>query len=120
MVGGPVAIISYYVGMIKASLMLAVWFTGFLNVNLAIINLLPIPVLDGGHIIFSLVEMVTGKPLKARIVNALVNVFGILIITVFALLSLRDVGRTEVGQKVQKLFHREASTNLVEEAVLPE
>jgi len=120
MVGGPVAIISYYVGMIKASLMLAVWFTGFLNVNLAIINLLPIPVLDGGHIIFSLVEMVTGKPLKARIVNALVNVFGILIITVFALLSLRDVGRTEVGQKVQKLFQRETATNLVEEAVLPE
>jgi hypothetical protein len=43
-----------------------------------------------------------------------------LIITVFALLSLRDVGRTDVGQKVQKLFHREAATNLVEEAVLPE
>jgi len=114
MVGGPVAIITYYVGMIKASLMLAVWFTGFLNINLAIINMLPIPVLDGGHIIFSLWEMITRRPIKARVVNALVNAFGIAIIGLFALLSLRDVGRTSAGRFVRGLFHHAAVTNAVE------
>jgi regulator of sigma E protease len=115
MVGGPILIIVSYVGMIKASLMLAVWFTGLLNINLAIINLLPIPVLDGGHIIFSLWEMIMRKPLKARVVNALVNVFAVLIIGLFAFLSLRDVWRhTPAGRLVNDLFLREAETNLVE------
>jgi len=115
MVGGPVAIITYYVGMIKASMMLAIWFTGFLNVNLAIINLLPIPVLDGGHIIFSLWELIMRKPIKARVVNALVNVFAVLIIGLFAFLSLRDVWRhTPAGRLVNGLLQRGAETNAVE------
>jgi len=108
MVGGPVAIVTYYVGMVKASLMLAVCFTGFLNVNLAIINLLPVPVLDGGHIVFSLWEAVTRRPPHARIVNILVNAFSVLIICVFVLLSLRDFDRhTPVGRFVRGLFSSE-------------
>ena len=115
MVGGPILIIVSYVGMIKASLMLAVWFTGLLNINLAIINLLPIPVLDGGHIIFSLWELIMRKPIKARVVNALVNVFAVLIIGLFAFLSLRDVWRhTPAGRIVGGLLQRDAVTNAVE------
>lgn len=114
MVGGPVAIITYYVGMIKASLMLAVWFTGFLNINLAIINLLPIPVLDGGHIVFALIEMITRRPLKAKVVNVLVNAFATVIIVLFVFLSLRDVGRTSAGQFVRGLFTESNTTNAVE------
>ncbi len=115
MVGGPILIIVSYVGMIKASLMLAVWFTGLLNINLAIINLLPIPVLDGGHIIFSLWELIMRKPIKARVVNALVNVFAVLIIGLFAFLSLRDVWRhTPAGRLFDGLMQRGADTNAVE------
>ncbi len=115
MVGGPILIIVSYVGMIKASLMLAIWFTGLLNINLAIINLLPIPVLDGGHIIFSLWELIMRKPIKAWVVNALVNLFAILIIGLFAFLSLRDVWRhTPAGRLVSDLFQRETATNAVE------
>ncbi len=116
MVGGPVAIITYYVGMIRASIMLAIWFTGFLNINLAVINLLPIPVLDGGHIVFSLYEMVVRKPIKPRIVNALVNAFAVMIIGLFALLSFRDVGRhTPAGRMIRSLFSHAADTNAVEQ-----
>ncbi len=116
MVGGPILIIVSYVGMIKASLMLSIWFTGLLNINLAIINLLPIPVLDGGHIIFSLWELITRRPIKARVVNALVNVFAVLIIGLFAFLSLRDVWRhTPAGRLVNSFFQRNAETNVVEE-----
>ena len=107
MVGGPVAIIVSYFGMVRASLMLAVWFTGFLNINLAIINLLPIPVLDGGHIVFSLWETVFRRPVHPKVVNVLVNLFAILLIGVFLLLTLRDVDRSPVGERVRDLLHRE-------------
>ncbi|HAS82261.1 MAG TPA: RIP metalloprotease RseP [Verrucomicrobia bacterium] len=117
MVGGPVAIITSYVDMIRASFMLAVWFTGFLNINLAIINLLPLPVLDGGHIVFSLWEWVFRRPLHARIINLLVNAFAFLLIGLFLVLSFRDVDRhTPVGGWVRGLF----GTNTTELVVAPE
>ena len=50
---------------------LVLWFSVFLNVNLAIMNLLPIPVLDGGHITMSLYEMVVRRPIPAEIMKVL-------------------------------------------------
>ena len=100
--GGPVMIVSYYISLVRSSLMLAVWFTGFLNINLAILNLLPIPVLDGGHVIFSLWELITRRPMKPVIVNALVNVFVVLFVVLFVYISVRDVDRaTPVGRFVR-------------------
>jgi len=104
MVGGPVAIIVYYFGMVQTSMMLAIWFTGFLNINLAIINLLPIPVLDGGHIVFSLWEMIFRRPVHPRVVNILVNLFALLLIGVFLLLTFRDVDRSPLGRRVRGWF----------------
>ena len=66
-------------------------FVRFLNVNLAIINLLPIPVLDGGHIVFALWRGLTGRELPARVIELLVNAFTVLILLLFAWLSLHDV-----------------------------
>ncbi len=107
MVGGPVAIIVYYFGMVQASMMLAIWFTGFLNINLAIINLLPIPVLDGGHIVFSLYETVFRRPVHPKVVNILVNLFAILLIGVFLLLTMRDVDRSPLGRRVRGFLDRD-------------
>ncbi len=104
-VGGPVAILVSYWYIVKTSPMLAIWFTGFLNVNLAILNLLPIPVLDGGHICFSLYEMVRRKPLHPRFVSGLVNVFAVLLISLILLISVRDVDRfTPLGRLMRGLF----------------
>jgi len=44
--------------------------TALLSMILAFMNLLPIPALDGGHVVFLLVEMVTGKPLSERFLMA--------------------------------------------------
>ena len=104
-VGGPVAILVSYWYVVTTSPMLAIWFTGLLNVNLAILNLLPIPVLDGGHICFSLYEMVRRKPMNARFVNALVNAFAVLLISLILLITVRDVDRfTPAGRMVRGLF----------------
>ena len=92
-VGGPVSIFVMLYLMVKASFMLALWFTGFLNVNLAIINLLPLPVLDGGHVVLNLWAWVTRRPVSARVVNVLANVFALLLIALFIFLSFRDCRR---------------------------
>jgi len=108
-VGGPVMIIVYYWTVVKMSIMLAVSFTCLLNVNLAILNLLPIPVLDGGHIVFSIWELIFRKPVSPKLVNALVNVFAVLLIGVMILLSVRDLDRmTSLGNLVRKLIPAKA------------
>jgi len=98
-VGGPLAILITYYYIVKVSLMVAVWFTGFLNVNLAILNLLPIPVLDGGHILFALWQMIFRRPVNARVVNVITNAFAILLIGVFVLLTGRDFWRFTPAKK---------------------
>jgi len=65
-VSGPITIARYA----NASAQLGVaWFLNFLallSVSLAIINLLPVPVLDGGHLLYYLIELATGRPLGER------------------------------------------------------
>ncbi|MFT5239228.1 MAG: regulator of sigma E protease [Candidatus Promineifilaceae bacterium] len=115
--GGPVAIFATYWFIVKTSMMLAVWFTGFLNVNLAMLNLLPIPVLDGGHICFSLWEWITRRPMHPKVVNGLVNAFAMILIGLILILTVRDVDRfTPVGPMVRNAFGAKeaASTNVME------
>ena len=92
-VGGPLAILISYYFIVKASLMVAVFFTGFLNVNLAILNIMPIPVLDGGHIVFCLLEMIFRRPVHPKVVTVSTNIFAVLLIGVFVLLTFRDALR---------------------------
>lgn len=106
--GGPGAIMANYRYLIQTSIALAIWFTGLLNINLAIINLLPLPVLDGGHIVFALWESVAGKPASPRVVNVLVNVFVVLLLTAFVLLTYRDIIRfTPAKSFFSRLFKRD-------------
>lgn len=48
----------------------AIWFSVVLNVNLALMNLLPIPVLDGGHITIALIEKIRGKDIPGKVIAA--------------------------------------------------
>ena len=50
----------------KAGIMNFAWFIALLSVNLGIINLFPIPVLDGGHLMFFGIEAVTGKAVSEQ------------------------------------------------------
>jgi regulator of sigma E protease len=92
-IGGPPMILVTLWYVVKVSLLGALGFTRFLNVNLAIINLLPIPVLDGGHVLFALWEMVTRRRPNPRVLNAVVNVFATILIGLILFLCYRDMGR---------------------------
>jgi len=78
-IGGPVtiAVASYYFAEYGFGKLL--FFLGLLSINLAIINLFPIPILDGGHLLFLLIEKIKGSPLSET-VQALAQYAGLLIL----------------------------------------
>ena len=69
------------------------WFIVLLNINLAILNLLPIPVLDGGHILFAILEKILRRPLPQNVVLALQNLFVMLFLGLMTYVIFFDVRR---------------------------
>ncbi len=65
--GGPILIAQLAGEQLRAGWVNLVYFTGLLSVNLGILNLLPIPVLDGGHLFFLSIEGIRRKPMNERI-----------------------------------------------------
>jgi regulator of sigma E protease len=68
------------------------WFSVILNVNLALLNLLPLPVLDGGHITLSLIEAVRRRPVSARILEKIQSGFAALLIAFMLYIAFFDTG----------------------------
>lgn len=91
---GPVGIMGgWWHEIIHGGIMRGVWFAVLLNLNLAIINLLPLPVLDGGHIVFSLIEAVRRKPMNAKLVQNLSVAFAVLLIGFMLYVTFFDFQR---------------------------
>jgi regulator of sigma E protease len=76
---------------IKESIMIGLDWTVFLNVNLAIINLLPLPVLDGGHILFALFEWIRRRPLNVKFVRVTWTGFTALLLAFVLYVSVKDL-----------------------------
>ena len=70
---------------------LALWFSVVLNVNLALLNLLPFPILDGGHIVLALIEAVRRKPVSGRVLNVLMQACAFLLIGYMLYVTFYDV-----------------------------
>lgn len=92
---GPIGIFSALQRMLVVDFRIALWFTAFLNLNLAILNLLPFPVLDGGHILFSTYELIMRRPIHPKLIYALHTVFTVLLITLFLVVTFHDIRRTK-------------------------
>ena len=66
------------------------WFSVILNVNLALLNLLPLPVLDGGHITLALVEIIRRRPVSAKFLNILQSTCALLLIGFMLFIAFFD------------------------------
>ena len=64
--GGPLRIAQMSGEVAQSGVVALIWFMAILSVNLGLINLFPIPMLDGGHLLFYAVEAIRGKPLGDR------------------------------------------------------
>jgi regulator of sigma E protease len=65
--GGPLMIAKYSGDIWKLDVVSVLWFMANLSISLGLINLFPVPMLDGGHLLFYLFEAVRGRPLGARL-----------------------------------------------------
>ncbi|MBU3665660.1 MAG: RIP metalloprotease RseP [Chthoniobacterales bacterium] len=90
---GPVGIMRIYYLLFESpdGWRLALWFSVVLNVNLALLNLLPIPVLDGGHIVLAIIEAVRRRPVSARVLEKVQGAFAMLIIGYMLYITFFDV-----------------------------
>ena len=90
---GPVGIWNIYIRLFEAEggWKLALWFSVILNVNLAILNMLPIPVLDGGHIVLALIESVRRKPVNMRVLEVVQTSCAVVIIGYMLYITFFDV-----------------------------
>jgi regulator of sigma E protease len=68
-------------------------FFGVVSVNLAVVNILPFPALDGGRIIFVLYEMLTRKKANPRLEATINNVGMLVLLTLIVLITVGDVVR---------------------------
>ncbi len=65
-IGGPIRIVQMAGEQAQQGFLYLVTFTAAISINLAILNLLPIPILDGGHLLFAAIEAVRGEPVSVR------------------------------------------------------
>jgi regulator of sigma E protease len=93
-VGGPVMIAEGIYQSLKRSPWDGVGFMRFLNVNLAVLNLLPIPVLDGGLILFSLIALIFRRRVPDAAVKVSSLVFMYLLMGLMGILIVKDVARS--------------------------
>jgi regulator of sigma E protease len=92
-VAGPVGIYQVSRKVYEFGALAVFQFAGVLSVNLAILNLVPFPALDGGRVAFLAVEKVLGKRLKNRIEGTVHTVGMVILLSLMILITVRDVLR---------------------------
>ncbi|MGC6455051.1 MAG: RIP metalloprotease RseP [Coraliomargaritaceae bacterium] len=88
---GPVGIVHGLTLMSQKSWIDLLWFTALINVNLAIFNLLPFPVLDGGHMLFATISKCIGRPLPIRLMETLQIAFVVLLLGMMLYVTRFDI-----------------------------
>jgi regulator of sigma E protease len=91
---GPVGIMRLYYQVFETSYgwQLALSLSVLINVNLAILNLLPFPVLDGGHIVLAIIEGIRRKPINVGVLEAVQTACAVLLIGFMLYVTFFDVG----------------------------
>jgi regulator of sigma E protease len=91
---GPVGIARVLHSAAEVGMRAVLMITILLNVNLAIFNLLPLPVLDGGQMVFATIARLRGRPLPANVIATAQSVFFVLLLSMIAYVTIfSDVPR---------------------------
>jgi len=90
---GPLGMGLVLFNMVKHSIVTGIHFMVIISFALAIFNLFPLPVLDGGHIMFGVIEIIFGRPMPAKLIKAVSIVFVSLLITLMVYVTFFDMKR---------------------------
>ncbi|MRR15799.1 MAG: RIP metalloprotease RseP [Deltaproteobacteria bacterium] len=94
--GGPIFIAQVAGDQVKEGIIPFILFMAILSINLGVINLFPIPVLDGGHIFFYLVEMVTRKEIPLRIKEISQQIGFVVLLMLMLFVIMIDIERLNI------------------------
>ena len=111
--GGPQMIVEGIYKSVRHDFWDGLGFLRFLNVNLAVLNLLPIPVLDGGLIMFALLALIFRRRVPEKVVSALSMTFMYLLLGAMAILIFRDAQRSWRIHTYKPEAEETATTNTV-------
>ncbi|NMC42830.1 MAG: RIP metalloprotease RseP, partial [candidate division Zixibacteria bacterium] len=97
LIGGPVFIVQVAGQTAEMGWSALLYFMAFLSVNLTVINLLPIPILDGGHILFLIVEKIKGSPMTIGQRTAALKIGLVFLLLVIVMVTYNDIMRFITG-----------------------
>jgi len=97
-IGGPIMIAKMAGQQAEAGLVRFLSFMALLSINLGLLNLLPVPILDGGHLVFTAWEMVFGKPVGQKTREIAQQVGLVLLVGLMVLAFYNDIARYLIGQ----------------------
>jgi len=101
--GGPIRIAQMSGQAAEIGIITLVWFTAMLSINLGLINLFPVPMLDGGHLLYYGFEAVLGRPLGERAQEFGFRIGLALVLCLFVFVTWNDLMRIEVFEFVKDL-----------------
>ena len=90
-IAGPLGIVDIGAKVAKGGFAQLLFFLGLISANLAVINFLPLPIVDGGLMVFLIIEKIKGTPVSLRVQVATQVVGLVLIVTAFVWVTLQDV-----------------------------
>ncbi len=99
--GGPVRIAQMSSEVWQGGVVALIWFMSVLSVNLGLINLFPIPVLDGGHLLFYAAEAIRGRPLGQRAQEYGFRVGLALVLTLMVFATWNDVVHLGIWERIK-------------------
>lgn len=92
-VGGPIMIAQLVSQQAEQGLVAVLALAALISINLGLLNLLPVPVLDGGHIVMLVYEMIVGKPVPPKVMDYSIRVGIFLLLTLMVWATFNDVRR---------------------------
>lgn len=101
---GPVGIVYLTKQMSDMGFVYLLWFAALLSVNLGIFNILPIPALDGGRILFVLIEKVKGSPVGHEVENRIHQIGFLLLLLLMLFVTIRDFSQFKILTKLRDLI----------------
>jgi len=108
-VGGPVSVVRAGAQMAEYSPVALVGFAATLSVNLAILNSLPFPALDGGQLVFVLIELVIGRPVPRRVINGITGLAFSFLLALGASTLIGDVAKITEEAPAQSVIRSTVS-----------
>lgn len=93
MLNGPVGIYHNVDSVVKQGIIALTYYTALLSVNLGIMNLLPIPALDGGRILFVIYEAIFRRPVNKKAETAIIAVGALFVVIIMILVTWNDIQR---------------------------